>query len=149
LFSSLRLRRERTTSPNTRNMRTMAVQRILGAAASLLVADGVAAASMAGEIDRLTARASALFASDLSARCDHSRAEIAAAIRRGIRSYGGVHGCVGEVAAAYGEHPETAALRMRWARSVVECTNSSVASNLSAGRKPPRRCVLVRGGAHI
>ena len=29
-------------------------------------------------------------------------------------------GCAGEVAAAYGGHPETAAPRMRWARAVVD-----------------------------
>jgi hypothetical protein len=29
-----------------------------------------------------------------------------------------------EVAAAYGEHPETAARRMRWARAVIDSINA-------------------------
>lgn len=130
MFSPLQLADKRTA----RNMRTMATHRILDIAALLFTADSIVAAS--SEIDPLAARASALFVSDLSARCDHSRAEIATAITRGIRSHGGVRGCVGEVAAAYGEHPETAVPRMRWARSAIEHTYSSAASNPPAGRRP-------------
>ncbi len=47
---------------------------------------------MAKEIELLTARADALFTSDLSARCCHSEAEIAAAIMRAIRSHSAVGG---------------------------------------------------------
>jgi hypothetical protein len=68
----------------------------------------------------LAARAEALFASHLSARCEHTRAEVAAAIRRAIGTHHGVRGCAGEVAAAYGECPEMAARRMLWARAVIE-----------------------------
>ena len=76
---------------------------------------------MARETDQLTAApAEALFTSDLSAWCNHTRAEVAAAIGHAIRSHSGIRGCAGEVAAAYGEHPETAATRMRWARAVIE-----------------------------
>jgi hypothetical protein len=75
---------------------------------------------MAREFDQLmAARAEALFTSDLSARRDHTYTDVAAAIRHAIRTHGGIRGCAGEVAAAYGEHPETAALRMRWARAVI------------------------------
>jgi hypothetical protein len=66
------------------------------------------------------ARAAALFASDLSAHGAHTEAEVAAAIRDAIGAHDGLRGCAGEVAAAYGECPETAARRMRWARAVVE-----------------------------
>jgi hypothetical protein len=70
--------------------------------------------------DRLAdARAEALFASELSATVDPTPDEVTAAIRRALLRHGGVRGCAGEVAAAYGERPETAAPRMRWARSVV------------------------------
>jgi hypothetical protein len=31
-------------------------------------------------------------------------------------------GCAGRVAQAYGEHPETAVVRMRWARAVIDGT---------------------------
>ena len=66
------------------------------------------------------ARAYALFASDLSSQCCPNGVTVAAAIKFAIAAYGGVRGCVGEVGAAYGEHPETAAPRMRWARHVID-----------------------------
>jgi hypothetical protein len=69
----------------------------------------------------LAARAQALFTSGLSARCEHTQIEVAAAIRRAFRTHNGARGCVAEVAAAYGEDPETAARRMRWARAVIHC----------------------------
>jgi len=74
----------------------------------------------------LAARAEALFASDLSARCEYTQIEVAAAIRHAIGTHSGIRGCVGKVAAAYGEHPETAARRMRWARAVIEGINAPV-----------------------
>jgi hypothetical protein len=70
--------------------------------------------------------ADALFASDLSARCAYTRIEVATAIRRAIGTYHGTGGCAAEVAAAYGEHPETAARRMRWARVVIDGINAPV-----------------------
>jgi len=72
----------------------------------------------------LAARAQALFTSDLSAQCDHTQIEVVAAIRHAIRTHHGFGGCAAEVAAAYGEHPETAARRMRWARAVIEGINA-------------------------
>jgi len=68
----------------------------------------------------IAARAEALFASELSARCHPSEAAVAAAIRNAVRAHGGIRGCVGAVAAAYGEYPELAAARMRWARQLIE-----------------------------
>jgi hypothetical protein len=68
----------------------------------------------------LAARAQALFASDLSARREYTKTEVAAAIRQAISAHHGLGGCAGQVAAAYGEHPETAVGRMRWARAVVQ-----------------------------
>ena len=67
----------------------------------------------------LAALADALFTSDLSARCEHTPIEVATAIRHAIGSHAGIGGCAAEVAAEYGEHPETAARRMRWARAVA------------------------------
>jgi hypothetical protein len=66
------------------------------------------------------ARAEALFTSPLSASVHSSRAQVTAAIRTAVRAYGGTRGCAIEVAGAYGDHPETAAPRMRWACGVVE-----------------------------
>jgi hypothetical protein len=76
---------------------------------------------MIKEVECLAAaRAEALFISDLSALCSPTKAEVATAIRTAIRTRGGVRGCAAEVAAAYGDRPETAAHRMRWARAVIE-----------------------------
>jgi hypothetical protein len=100
---------------------------------------------MAGEIDLRTACADALFTSDLSAWCCHSEAEIAVAIMRAIRLHSAVGGCAGEVAAAYGEHPETAAPRMRWARAAAERLSSSAVTSPVADRQSWRH-VPVDGG---
>jgi hypothetical protein len=67
----------------------------------------------------MAARAAALFTSDLSAGSTHTHDEVAQMIRRAVRVHGGTRGCVQEVAAAYGDYPETAAPRMRWALAVV------------------------------
>jgi hypothetical protein len=67
-----------------------------------------------------TARAQALFASDLSAHSHPTRQQVIDAIQRTVRTHGGTRGCVAEMAAAYGDHPETAAPRMHWARTVIE-----------------------------
>jgi len=68
----------------------------------------------------LAARAEALFASHLSATRRPTAAEAVEAIRKTIRAHGGTRGCAAEVAAAYGEYPELAARRMRWALGSVE-----------------------------
>ena len=72
----------------------------------------------------IIARAEALFASDLSVHCRPSEGEVAAAIKTAVRAHGGIGGCAGEVGAAYGDYPELAAERMRWARQVIEATSS-------------------------
>jgi hypothetical protein len=76
---------------------------------------------MVSDFDQLmSARADALFVSHLSARHSPTRIEVEKAIRHAVRAHGGIRGCAGEVAAAYGGYPETAAPRMRWARAVVD-----------------------------
>jgi hypothetical protein len=65
-----------------------------------------------------TARADALFASALQRSDDPSAAQIHQAIATAVRAFG-TRGCAARVAQAYGEHPETAVLRMRWARAAV------------------------------
>jgi hypothetical protein len=65
-----------------------------------------------------TVRADALFASALQ-RCDEpSGAQVEQAIAAAVRAFG-TRGCAARVAQAYGEHPETAVVRMRWARATV------------------------------
>jgi hypothetical protein len=65
-----------------------------------------------------TSRADALFASTLQRSDDPSTAQIRQAIITAIRAVG-AWGCAAQVAQAYGERPETAMLRMRWARAEV------------------------------
>lgn len=80
----------------------------------------IATQDMAGTSDSTIAvRAEALFTSDVSSESSPAEGVVAAAIRRAILVHG-ARWCAGEVAAAYGDHPETAAARMRWARRLVE-----------------------------
>ncbi|GAA0481209.1 hypothetical protein Ade02nite_56480 [Paractinoplanes deccanensis] len=67
----------------------------------------------------LAARAAALFASDLPAGSRPTSRAVDAAIVQAVRSRGGTRGCVAVLATAYGDYPESAATRMRWARGVV------------------------------
>ena len=66
------------------------------------------------------ARAEALFTSHLPTGSMPSLIAVEQAIRHAVRSHGGVRGCAADVAGEYGDHPESAAPRMRWARGVVE-----------------------------
>ena len=69
-------------------------------------------------------RAGALFASPLQ-RCDEPSAR---QVRQAIATAVGVHGvrgCAARVAQAYGEHPETALTRMRWALTAVGSASGS------------------------
>jgi len=72
----------------------------------------------------LNARAEALFAAPVSVHDRPSRPVLDQLIASAVRRHEGVRGCACEVATAYGERPETAAARMRWARAVVESAYS-------------------------
>jgi hypothetical protein len=73
----------------------------------------------------LAARAEALFVSDLPVGSRPGALVVQAAIAAAVRRCGGTAGCVAQMAAAYGDYPETAAERMRWARGVVEAAYGS------------------------
>ncbi len=64
------------------------------------------------------ARADALFASVLQHSDQPSARQVRQAIAAAIHAFGG-SGCTATVAQAYGEHPETAVMRMRWAHTAV------------------------------
>ncbi|HEX3190304.1 MAG TPA: hypothetical protein VHS32_35475 [Streptosporangiaceae bacterium] len=64
------------------------------------------------------ARADALFASALQRSDEPSPGQVRRAITAAVAAYGG-SGCAARVAQAFGEHPETAITRMRWARTMV------------------------------
>ena len=63
-------------------------------------------------------RADALFASALQRSDEPSAAQVDQAIAAAVRALG-ARGCAGRVAQAYGEQPEIAVVRMRWARATV------------------------------
>jgi len=79
------------------------------------------------------ARAGALFASPLQRSDEPSARQVRQAIATAIAAYG-VRGCAARVAQAYGEHPETALIRMRWA-----LTAAASASGGSQANQDPRR----------
>jgi hypothetical protein len=60
----------------------------------------------------------AVFASDLQRRDEPSAGQVRQAVAAAIRAFG-CSGCAGRVAQEFGDHPEAAVIRMRWARSVV------------------------------
>jgi hypothetical protein len=65
------------------------------------------------------ARAEALFVADLQ-RSDHpTPEEVKRAIRLALIRHGGSRNCAALVAAEFGDHPETAVVRMRWVLQVL------------------------------
>ena len=63
-------------------------------------------------------QADALFASGLQ-RCDEpSGSQVRQAVATAIREFG-YRGCAARVAQEFGDHPETAVIRMRWARAAA------------------------------
>jgi len=67
-----------------------------------------------------TARADALFASALQISDEPSPVQVKRAIDAATSALGDL-GCAARVAQEFGEHPETAVTRMRWARDEVAC----------------------------
>jgi len=66
------------------------------------------------------ARAEALFTSHLSTGSHPAYHVVEQAIRLAVRAHGGVRGCAADVAAEYGDHPDLAVPRMRWARDLID-----------------------------
>jgi len=85
-------------------------------------------------------RADALFASALQRSDEPSAAQVQQAIAAAVAAFG-IRGCAARVAQAYGEHPETAVLRMRWARAAVSGTSGGARSELAgvSGIRPPHQ----------
>ena len=98
-------------------------------------------------------RAEALFASDLQPSHEPSRDDVREAVSRSLRNLG-TRGCVGRVAAEYGDQPCTAAARMTWALAAVRLAYPAVPTNpvptasigdALAGPRP-RRPITATGG---
>jgi hypothetical protein len=62
--------------------------------------------------------ADALFVSGLQCSDRPSAGQVRQAIEAAVRAFG-ASGCAGRVAQEFGDHPETAAARMRWARAAA------------------------------
>ena len=88
-----------------------------------------------------TARAEALFASALQRSDEPSAAQVQQAIAAGVRAFGTL-GCAARVAQAYGEHPDTAVPRMRWARAAAAAAYPALAPR--PGIRPAGRSGLCR-----
>ena len=67
----------------------------------------------------LATKAEALFISTLQPSQRPTAEQVTAAIRASLRAHGGAGGCAGACAAEYGEHPDTARDRMKWALAAV------------------------------
>src|SRR5215471_13096252 len=75
------------------------------------------------------ARADALFVSALQRSEELSTGQVRQAVASAVRAFGS-RGCAERVAQEFGDHPDTAVARMRWARTVAAETfgNSSLGS---------------------
>ena len=64
------------------------------------------------------ARCEALFCSGLQPSDVSTADMVAMAISRAVQQFG-IHGCVGRMAQEFGDHPDMAVGRMRWARQLI------------------------------
>jgi hypothetical protein len=82
--------------------------------------------------------ADALFASVLQRSDNPSEGQVRKAIAATVCAYGGL-GCVQRVAQEFGDHPESAVDRMRWARAVADELSASASAPAHQGlRRRPR-----------
>ena len=84
-----------------------------------------------------TARADALFASVLQISDAPSAVQVIQAIDAATSALGDL-GCAARVAQEFGEHPETAVTRMRWARDEVACVFGGSPSDSDYAPRPVR-----------
>jgi hypothetical protein len=80
-------------------------------------------------------RAAALFASDLPYDRHPGAAAVEAAISSALTARGGIDGCVGALAAAYEDHPDTAVPRMKWARQTIDAMRPAGRPLSASGKK--------------
>lgn len=82
----------------------------------------------------LACRCEALFASDLQHSQHPKPTDVRAAVARTISQLGET-ACLAQVAQEFGDHPEAAAARMRWAREAVRSAFAE-AHDIPAQRDP-------------
>jgi hypothetical protein len=66
------------------------------------------------------ARCQALFCSGLQPSDAPTAAMVATAISRAVQQFG-IRGCAARMAQEFGDHPDAAVERMRWARQLAAC----------------------------
>jgi hypothetical protein len=87
------------------------------------------------------ARADALFVSALQRSSEPSGGQVRLAVAIAVRAFGS-RGCAERVAQEFGDHPETAVMRMRWAREAAAAAFAGSAARPARARllaqRPPR-----------
>jgi hypothetical protein len=91
-------------------------------------------------------RADALFASALQRGDQPSAGEVRQAVAAAFRDFG-ERGCVERVAQEFGDHPETAVMRMRWARQLAGGAFSAPCPEPARAWTPAHRSVASSGQA--
>jgi hypothetical protein len=86
------------------------------------------------------ARADALFVSALQISDEPSAVQVKQAIDAATSTLGDL-GCAARVAQEFGEHPETAVTRMRWARGEVACVFGGAPSDPDYAPRPVRPAI--------
>ena len=85
-------------------------------------------------------QADAVFASGLQRSDEPGAAQVRQAVAAAIAAFG-YAGCAERVAQEFGDHPETAVIRMRWARAVVR---EAFADSASGPRAAARALLVAR-----
>jgi len=93
-----------------------------------------------------TVRADALFASALQRSDEPSTEQVEWAIAAAVRAFG-ARGCAARVAQAYGDHPETAVMRKRWAVAMVAAAFEEAGPEPAQCPVPGQRTALRTGRA--
>jgi hypothetical protein len=82
--------------------------------------------------------ADALFVSTLQRRDQPSAGQVQQAVATAVSAFG-PRGCAERVAQEFGDHPETAVTRMRWARSLAAATIGGRNPEVAGSRSPAQR----------
>jgi hypothetical protein len=88
-------------------------------------------------LDINAVRSEALFASAVQRMDNPGAGQIRQAVAQAVREFGS-RGCAARVAQEFGDHPETAVARMRWARTVIEETFGAARARAVASRPHAR-----------
>ena len=85
------------------------------------------------QLDMNGARCQALFSSGLQPSDAPTADMVVTAISRSVQQFG-TGGCAGRMAQEFGDHPDSAARRMRWVRQLI--AQEPAAHRLQAGHEP-------------